>query len=379
VNCSCSKRWFCLTEKSSSISDDTSSSISTPTDDVSMKDYCETSLDDIVNLKTRFTFDNLSYKIKRTRSNGYIKKKKKRSKQRQTKSCCLAVFFNSTKQNPHQKKKDLTFTQQILAPIVTLKDLISTSFSISSSSPSLTSDEKTITPIFESTTSPINRNETPQLSCKSLSFDPSLSIISTPKSFLVHSYTSLSNYRIKSNLLKHEYSLEEQIHNEECLYCSNENALTIKTDPNNNHFEQISLQSINLFHAIEMYLSSNNSSHDLFDLSSISSEHHLSMQETKQLSLCEINEIIYAIHSDIENDNERNQILDSLATSLRQVAEEIPVVLQEEQTIPPPMNIPEPPPPPPGLGQILARAVMYEIVMKLFSFYILLLMCYGHL
>ncbi len=277
----------------------------------------------------------------------------------------------------------MTFTQQILAPIVTLKDLISTSFSISSST-SITSDDKPIPPLPETTLSPLSVNETPQLSCKSLSFDPSLSIISTPKSFLVHSYTSLSNYRIKSNLTKRQYSLEEQIHNEECVYCSSENALTIKPDSNNNNnnntnFEKISLQSLNLFHAVEMYLSSNNSSHELFDLSSISSEQHLTIQETKQLSLCEINEIIYAIHSDNEITNdERNEILDSLTSSLRQVAEETPVILQEEQEIAA-INIPEPLPPPPGLGQILVRAVMYEMVMKFFSFILLVLMCYEHL
>jgi len=135
------------------------------------------------------------------------------------------------------------------------------------------------------------------------------------------------------------------------------------------------MQSLNLFHAVEMYLSSNNSSHELFDLSSISSEQHLTMQDIKQLNLCEINEIIYAIHSDIENNDERHEILDSLASSLRQVAEETPVVLQEEQVIPP-ENVPEQPP---GLGQILVRTVMYEIVMRLFSFYILLLMYYGYL
>ena len=48
MNCSCSKRWFCLSQKSASLSN-TSSSISTPIDDVSINDYCETSLDDIVN------------------------------------------------------------------------------------------------------------------------------------------------------------------------------------------------------------------------------------------------------------------------------------------------------------------------------------------
>ncbi|CAF4987558.1 unnamed protein product, partial [Rotaria socialis] len=109
-----------------------------------------------------------------------------------------------------------------------------------------------------------------------------------------------------------------------------------------------------------MYLSSNNSSYELLDLSSISSEQHATLQDTKQLSLCEINEIIYAINSDIENENERNEILDSLASSLRQVAEETPLVTQEQQAIAAnPADLPEQAP---GLGQILVRAVMYDIV-----------------
>ncbi|CAF4783855.1 unnamed protein product, partial [Rotaria sp. Silwood2] len=124
---------------------------------------------------------------------------------------------------------------------------------------------------------------------------------------------------------------------------------------NNNNFENLSLQSINLLHAIEMYLSSNNSSYELFDLSSISSEQHVTVQETKQLNLCEINEIIYAIHSDIENDNERNEILDSLATSLREVADETPLVRQEQQAIVAPADLPEQPP---RFGQILVRAII---------------------
>jgi hypothetical protein len=342
--------------------------------DVSMRDYCETSLDDILHLQKTLTVEKLAYQIKRTKSNGYIRKKnrsRKRQEQR-TRSCCLSALFNSTKKN-FKEKKELTFTQQILAPIVTLKDLISTSFSISSSSSSSISDDKPIEALPESTNFPLIINETPQSSYRSMSFDPSLSITSTPKSFLVHSYTSLSNYRLKSKLTKCQYSLEEEIHKEECIYCSNENALPLKLDSNNNHFEQISLQSLNLLHAVEMYLSSNNSFNELFDLSSISSEQHLSLDETKQLNLCEINEIIYTIHTNIEDINERNEILDSLATSLREVAEETPVILHEEQPIAA-ANIPEQPP---GLQQVLVRAVMYEIVMKLFSFYLILFMCYA--
>jgi hypothetical protein len=123
-----------------------------------------------------------------------------------------------------------------------------------------------------------------------------------------------------------------------------------------------------------MYLSSNTSLNEQFDSSSISSEQHTTINETKHLSLCEINEIIYAIHSTIDNNNERNETINALALSLRQVAEEIPAVLQDE--IIAIANVPEPPP---GLGQVLVRAVMYEIVMRLFSFYLFILMCCARL
>lgn len=352
----------------------TSSSISSPIDDLSIRDYCETSLDDIVHLQGILTMDKLSiHSIKRAKTTGSIgKKRKQRKRRKRRRKCCLSRLCTSDK----KPKKDLTFTQQIFAPIVTLKDLISTSFSISSSM-SFASEPKIIFP-----RSPPLVNSTPQFSCKSLSFEPSLSIISTPKPHLVHSYTSLSNYRLKSQQSKHQYSLEEEIHHEECLYCADENSpVSMTIDLNNSNVERISLQSIKLLHAIEMYLSSTHSSNEAFDFSSISSEQHLSThEEPKQLNRCEINQIIYAIHSDIDDDQERNEILDSLAISLRQVAEETPVVLEEEQQqqAVAVLNAPEPPPAPPGLGQILVRAVMYDIVMKLFSFYLLVLMCYGH-
>lgn len=380
MNCSCSKRWFCLAEKSSSISN-TSSSISTPIDDVSLRDYCETSLDDIVHLHGILTMDKLSiHSMKRTKTTGSIGKKrrqKKRRGRRRRRKCCLSQLCSSTKES----KKDVTFTKQILAPIVTLKDLISTSFSMSSSM-SFASETRTVT----STRRPPVANSTPSFSCKSLSFEPTLSIISTPKPHLVHSFTSLSNYRLKTQENKHQYSLEEEIHNEECIYCANENSCSSKQqiDLNNSNADRISLQSIKLFHAIEMYLSSSNSSHELLEFSSMSSEQHLtSQEESKYLSRCEINQILYAIHSDIDDEEERNEILDSLAVSLRQVAEEIPVVLDEdeseEQVVVAAAAVNDAPePPPPGLGQILVRAVMYDIVMKLFSFYLFVLMCYGH-
>lgn len=347
---------------------------------MSIQDYCETSLDDIVHLSGLLTFEKLTTKhIKRARSMGYIRKKKKvsRLKRKKFRSCCLTELFHSTKRNLSQKKtNNLSLTKQIVAPIVTLKDLISTSFSISSSS-SITSEDKhnDLPAPRQSTTKIIE--QTPQFSCKSFSFDPSMSLVSTPKLNLVHSYSSISNYRIKSHFVQHQHSLEEQIHNEECQYCTSENALSIKIDSNNNTFEHVSMHSLNLYHAVELYLSSNNSSHDLFDISSIASEQHASINETKQLNLCEINEIIYAIHTDIDDNTERNQILDSLALSLIQVAEETPAILPDETPIEPVVEPVEQQPH--GLGQILVRAVMYDIVMKLLNFYLLLLMCYGHI
>jgi hypothetical protein len=247
--------------------------------------------------------------MKHSRSDGFIKKKL--CYRKRTKSCCLSTFFI-------KEKKELTFKQQTFAPIVTIKDLV-----------------------------PPTINITPRSSY----FDRSSSFSTS-----IHSY-----------LNNRQYSLEEQMHVEECPYCSSESALSIKTDPNNNHLDQISIHSLNLLHAVEMYLSSNPSLNEQFDISSIASQQYAIINETKQLNLCEINEIIYAIHSAIDNNNERNETLDALASSLREVAEETPIVLQNE-------NRPLPPPPP-GFRQVLARAVMYEIVMRLFSFYILILIC----
>jgi hypothetical protein len=173
--------------------------------------------------------------------------------------------------------------------------------------------------------------------------------------------------------------LEENIHREQCPYCSSESALTaFKVDSNNNQFEQMSLHSVQLVHAVELYLSANNSLNELADQSSISWEQATIISEGKQLSLCEINEIIYAIHTDSDDTTERNETLDALAMSLRDVAEEMPFALPDDDRLLPNINVdgrvvqPE-------LGQVLARTVMYEIVMRLFSFYLLTLVCYARL
>ena len=132
-----------------------------------------------------------------------------------------------------------------------------------------------------------------------------------------------------------------------CVYCSNENSLPVS-----------------LCYAVERYLSSI-SLNTLVDCQSVSSKQtNAEINETEErLSLCEINEIIYAIHMDMENDVERKETLDALASSLREVAEEIPVNTNSDEIVEQPAT----------LGRILARAVVYEIVMRLFSFYLFLL------
>lgn len=313
--------------------------------DDDLNDYCETNLDEIGHLQRTFSLERSPRMIQHSRSAGYVRKKSRRAKR--TRSCCLS-FINK------KKKKPLSFTRTLFAPIVTLKDLISTSFSVSSSS---TSSSAVVVPVPpETKVNPIVVPSTPQSSCKSLSlvFDPPLSV-STPKCSLVHSYTSLSNYRLKSSFIQRQYSLEEQIHQEDCLYCSSESTLKIA--------------HVSLFHAVEMYLSSNPSLNELSSISTASVVEHqsaMSSETTKSLNLCEINEIIFAIQSSSETNEERTETLDALALSLREVAEETPLALPDEA----PAVAGE-------LGQVLARAVMYEIVMRLLSFYLFLLMCYG--
>ena len=354
--------------------------MSTPVDDV-MKDYCETNLDDIVHLKGTVSFDRTT--LHQSRSSGYIRKKGRRRLKRdrhRARSCCLSMLFRSTSKSM-KDKKELTFTQHILAPIVTLKDLISTSFSISSSSSCANETNPLPAPERISHELPVNTTRismTPPSSCKSLTFDPPLSV-STPKSSLVHSYTSLSNYRLRSMFTRRQYSLEEHSHQEECVYCSSGSALSVRIDSNNNQCDRVSMHSVALLHAVEAYLSCNNSLNETFDLSSISSEQYTVMSETKPLSLCEINEIIFAIHSTSDDTDERHETLDALASSLREVAEETPFDLRDEDQAMATMNAANSPVVAPGLGQIVARAVMYEIVMRLFSFYVLIFLCYARL
>ncbi|UJR16267.1 hypothetical protein I4U23_003174 [Adineta vaga] len=339
MNKSCRQQWCCVSQNSFS------SSLSTPIDET-IKDYCETNLDDIAQIKRTLSVNRLPRKIK----HGHVRKKKYQRKRIQ--SCCLLTLCQKTKKNIKEQKK-LTFTQQIFAPIITLKDLISVSSSSSSS------------------------NDIPSVPLpKQTAIIPLQTSVSTPKSLFLHTYTSLSNYLRKNNLKTCQPSVDVEIHHEECHYCSSESSISIKADLNNTHFDDISLHSLHLLHAVDMYLSSNSSLYEQFDSISIASEQYASVKETKQLNLCEINEIIYAIHSTSDDIIERNETLDSLASSLLQVAEEIPIVLPDDETANIPVLVP---PPPPGVGQILARAVMYEIVMRLFSFYLLILMYYSHL
>lgn len=147
----------------------------------------------------------------------------------------------------------------------------------------------------------------------------------------------------------------------DCRYCSSESALSLKLDPNNNHLDD---RSVSLVHAVELYLSSNQCS----ECSSIISEKSMFIHETKQLNRCEINEIIFAIHSSIDDEQERNATVDALVSSLREISEDLPMNIRDDDHH-------RPPPPPPGLAQIFIRAVMYEFVMRLF----LILLSFGRL
>ena len=146
----------------------------------------------------------------------------------------------------------------------------------------------------------------------------------------------------------------------------------MKIDSNNNQFEfeDVSIHSLHLLHAVEMYLSANNSLNEAADLSSIGAEEQTIVNEIPSLSLCEINEIIFAIHSSSDSTDERNETLDALASSLREVAEETPFH-QQALAQADAREVPE------ELGQIVVRAVLYEIVMRLFTFSLLVLLCYG--
>ncbi|CAF1599774.1 unnamed protein product, partial [Adineta ricciae] len=309
-----------------------SSCLSTPTDEP-IYDYCETNLDDLAYIKRTLLLNKSARKLQR----GHVQKRK--AKRKRLRSCCFLTLCQQTKKNMSEQKQ-LTLTQQIVAPIVTLKDLISVS---SSSSCSSTDTKRVRLPKQQSIVSQ--------------------SSMSTPKSLFFRTYTSLSNYLGRSNLRTCQPSVDVQIHHEEFRYCSSNSSLSIKTDPNqNDHLDEISLHSLRLLHAVDMYLSSNSSLYEHFDSTSVVSEKCAILKETDRLSLCEINEIICAIHSTSEDVNERNETLDALASSLLEVAEEIPVILPDDQI----ENIVAdnllPPPAPEGVGQILARAVMYEIV-----------------
>lgn len=335
--------------------------------DENIQDYCETDLDQIC----PNSLEKSLRKIQHSRSTGFIRKKHRRKQKRR---CCASMFsLCSRRKSFSLRKSPLAFPPPLRAPLVTLRDIFSTSFSIGSSRSTMNmSKEPSLVPIQPT----MINNRTPQLSLRSFVLDRTFSA-STPKSSIVHSYTSLSNYRLKSSSFQRNYSLEEDIHQEECPYCSSSSALSMKIDSNNNQFDQTSTHSsVNLFHAVEMYLSANPSLSEALEISSIASEQHTILTETKPLSLCEINQMIYAIHTCSETIEERNEILDALASSLREVAEETPtdtrVHAQSNAAQPEPIADQAE-----GLGQIVARAILYEIVMRLCSFYLFIFLCFA--
>ncbi|CAF1614707.1 unnamed protein product [Rotaria magnacalcarata] len=357
-------RWLCFSHKSLSTSSKSSSLIMTI--DYSIEDYCETNLDDMINFNGTVSYDKSS-KIKNSRSSEYLRKTLRQRNKKQTKSNILPKLFHK-KNKIIKEKEDLTCTQQILVPMSTSKHVISTSFSETSLSSS--KDIKQLALPEPPLIIPVEIIVTPEPSYKSLSHNPP-SPISTHKSSVPQSNTSSSNYHLKSSLNYSQYSFEEGTFDKDCPYCSGEDELSIKTDSNHRSVQEISQRSFNILHASEVYLSSNNSMNEQCDSSSVLSAEYATIDETKQLHSCEINEIMQAIHSTFDNNyNQRDEILDALASSLEHVAEETSSILQDEEDILTDMNIPEPAQ---GLDQIFVRAVIYEIMMRLLSFHLLVL------
>ncbi|CAF2127460.1 unnamed protein product [Rotaria magnacalcarata] len=341
-------RWLCFSHKSLSTSSKSSSLIMTI--DYSIEDYCETNLDDMINFNGTVSYDKSS-KIKNSRSSEYLRKTLRQRNKKQTKSNILPKLFHK-KNKIIKEKEDLTCTQQILVPMSTSKHVISTSFSETSLSSS--KDIKQLALPEPPLIIPVEIIVTPEPSYKSLSHNPP-SPISTHKSSVPQSNTSSSNYHLKSSLNYSQYSFEEGTFDKDCPYCSGEDELSIKTDSNHRSVQEISQRSFNILHASEVYLSSNNSMNEQCDSSSVLSAEYATIDETKQLHSCEINEIMQAIHSTFDNNyNQRDEILDALASSLEHVAEETSSILQDEEDILTDMNIPEPAQ---GLDQIFVRAV----------------------
>ena len=339
--------------------------ISTSFDDASIRDYCETTLDDIVHLHDSFTLSGSTRYLDDTDSSDSLHNGTRSRKHPET-SCCLTDLFKA-------KKKGWKVSRQRLAPVVTLTQLISTSFSVSSSSTSSSNGKKSVTHDDDLPSSSTMTKRPFGSSSKTILFDPSSSGTSTPKSFLVHSHRSISNYRMQAHMnpYEREYSLEEQCHREECRYCSDDKAISLPFHSNVHNFDLTSLECWELLHAVKRYLSSANVSSEYFEPSAVSSDQHRAYDDNHQhLSLCEINEIIFSVYSDIDDRDQRNEILQSLATSLRQAVERTPTT---SNPIVPFASLDQ------SLDPILDRVRTYDRVMKLCSFYLLLLVYCTHL
>ncbi|CAF4744321.1 unnamed protein product, partial [Rotaria socialis] len=154
--------------------------------DYSIKDYCETNLDDMINFNRTVSYDKSS-KIKNSRSNEYLRKnlRHRQRNKKQTKSNFLPKLFHK-KNKIIKEKKDLTCTQQILVPMTTSKHVISTSFSETSLSSS--KDIKQLALPEPPSIIPVEIIVTPEPSYKSLSYNPP-SPISTHKSSVLQSNT----------------------------------------------------------------------------------------------------------------------------------------------------------------------------------------------
>lgn len=190
-----------------------------------MRGYCELGLDELLLHHSSSTTKKL---------------KEQRRRDQRKRSCCLPIRLPTSKKE--KSRRDSAPKEESPAPLVSWDDLISISSSVDRPSTLAT-----------------------RSSSHTWSFDPSLSITSTPKSFLLQSYQLMRHAQLKSS----------------------SETLSISSLPTDR-------PSANLLLAIELYLSSS----------------------VDQLTRTELNEILQAIQTCLTDENDRQEMRDALARSL---------------------------------------------------------------
>lgn len=190
-----------------------------------MRGYCELDLDELLLHRSSPTTKKI---------------KEQRRRDQRKRSCCLPIRLPTSKKE--KSRRDSAPKEESPAPLVSWDDLISISSSVDRPSTLAT-----------------------RSSSHTWSFDPSLSITSTPKSFLLQSYQLMRHAQLKSS----------------------SETLSISSLPTDR-------PSATLLLAIELYLSSS----------------------VDQLTRTELNEILQAIQTCLTDENDRQEMRDALARSL---------------------------------------------------------------